>query len=872
MIRTNFYNTRTLIKRSKLYYVIYKRHKQRRLFMKFFHNLNLLLVTFTIIFSILFAKSDLAKFESYSLKENGCILESTTGQRIFLRPYTNHMIRLQFVRPGHKFFSDDHYEMIVDHNMGGSIIVDEKFRKLIIETESPDGIRIEVDKNPLHFSFYDKNTDKLLLEERDGLQWEGSIIKQDFKPTKSEHFLGLGQKPLGYQEHVDLQGVSTSRNYGEFSIPGRGAQGNLLVPFFMSSKGYGLYMNSTFPNDFSFNHNGEYYISFDTQGAEGQMDFVFIKGPKLPDILDRYTQLTGRPRMIPKSMFGLHLSDNDPRIDGKPIDHKWWKQMINEHRKAGFPLDHAVFDNDWRPGLTPDRDGQWSGSKFEFNYERFPDPQAFGNFLDELGITLTLDLNLNNCNDSWGWRPEYNISVVENCPDDNSDSYPDYTDPEVRNWVWQLFWNKALNPELDYPCDGLWIDEVDGVWNQCVPDSTILSNGRTWGEMKNYYYFLVAKAIAQEGWINENESGGHSIGESKRPYIWLRGGTAGGQRYGTHWTGDIHFTQDALQGQIISMQASGLSGYPFFNHDAGGFVEDEPGPSDSLYIQWAMAFGSFTPIWRPHGYGRPRWPLNRSKACQQAAMKYGKLRYKLMPYIYTMAHIANQTGIPMARSMSLVYPDSKEAWEHELQYLWGSEMLIAPGLNLAGKDSVQNIWLPKENDWYYCWDDEKIDGGQIIKHKAIYGELPIFIKTGAIIPKRKYAKSTFWLSDRFLILDVYSGSDGEFILQEDDGVSERYMTKDEIRKTKITYEDSAQKLVIHPAYGTYKGAAKNRKYKVRIHGLKNPKKVTLNGQEIDLTKSGEDTKNPEYAEWEKGTLSIKSRSYPVKDKLTITVE
>jgi len=241
-----------------------------------------------------------------------------------------------------------------------------------------------------------------------------------------------------------------------------------------------------------------------------------------------------------------------------------------------------------------------------------------------------------------------------------------------------------------------------------------------------------------------------------------------------------------------------------------------------------------------------------------------------MPYIYTTAHVANQTGMPMARSMSMIYPDKKEAWQHELQYLWGDFMLVAPGLNLMGQDSLQNVWLPEGNDWYFFWNDRKIAGGQIIQHNAVYGELPVFVKSGAIIPCREFAQSTFWLSDKHLILDVYAGNDGEFILQEDDGVTERYLTRHEIRRTRIHFTDSADgsRLVIEPATGSYQNASLQRDYLIRFHGLKKPDLVALNGKSMKINPN----LNPKSGiTWDKELLLIQTEVLSVEERIDVQI-
>jgi len=247
--------------------------------------------------------------------------------------------------------------------------------------------------------------------------------------------------------------------------------------------------------------------------------------------------------------------------------------------------------------------------------------------------------------------------------------YADLTNTEFRKWFWQTFYQQSLDPKLQFPGDALWIDEFDEMG--AAPNNMQLANGRHWAEMRNYWFFLIAKALVQEGWDQppENKSALHN----KRPYVWVRGMTAGAQRYASLWTGDIYPTHDDMQTQIRAMQLAGVSGFPFWGHDAGGFYDwkNNRGPDEKLYAQWAMAFGSFAPIWKPHGMGQSRWPLDRSPENQKIAQQYAQWRYELMPYIYTAAHMAAATGVPMARPLLLDYPNNKNAWKYDLQYLCG---------------------------------------------------------------------------------------------------------------------------------------------------------------------------------------------------------
>lgn len=321
------------------------------------------------------------------------------------------------------------------------------------------------------------------------------------------------------------------------------------------------------------------------------------------------------------------------------------------------------------------------------------------------------------------------------------------------------------------------------------------------------------------------------------------------QRYASHWTGDIDFTNAFYRGHIIGLQASGLAAFPFFNHDAGGFGANaaDPtsegnlnGPDDNFYIQWGMALGSFTPLWRPHGYGFPRWPLNRSLASQDAFRRYGTLRYELMPYIYGLAHQAHASGLPMARAMALAHPDNPEAWlpGQQLQYMWGDAFLVAPPLSITAADQPRTAWFPPAAEWYDFWTDIPLtlgrDGG-FHTFTARFGYLPVFVRAGSIVPRREFALSTSALSDRHLILDVYTGADGATVVHEDDGVTERFRTRGELRRTPIAYSDASTTLAISPAGGTYSGASADRSYLARFRGLTSkPSALQVDGAPVTI--------------------------------------
>jgi alpha-D-xyloside xylohydrolase len=538
------------------------------------------------------------------------------------------------------------------------------------------------------------------------------------------------------------------------------------------------------------------------------MDYFFISGPHLTQVIDRYTQLTGRPRLPQKSIFGLHLSDkSDPQNDGE----SWWKSMINNHRNAGYAFDHQVNDNAWRASNE-----QYSGQKnswFAWRTDQFPKPAEYKRWCDQNGVTVTLDLNRPGIQLNPSWRDEYDIH--------GNTSYgacPDFTNPAARRWIWDLFWDNAFNPAIGYPGDAIWLDEFD------YPDhshSTTLSSGKKWAEESINYHLNLQKACVYEGWDQ-------AIGEAKRPYFWSRGATGGAQRWSTYWTGDLDGTWSDMTYQVRAMQSAGISGFPYFNHDAGSHFNLAVN-EDNIYRQWDMAFGSFTPIWKPHGPSHKRWPLQRNSTCQNTARIYITTRYEMIPYIYSYARIAQATGIPMVRSMFLEDQNNSTAWGKDLQYMWGKEMLVAP--NCSDGNNNVSVWLPQGN-WYDFWDDTKHTGNSTMNVYAATGDIPVFVKEGAIIPMAPYELSTFFIPKDELRIHVYTGTDGSFQLYEDDDVTEKFRTRNESRLTEIHFTQQNLGIEIGASQGTYSGAPSNRSYQIIYHGLSSSTQLNLNGTPI----------------------------------------
>ncbi|WP_190276663.1 TIM-barrel domain-containing protein [Catenulispora acidiphila] len=782
----------------------------------------------------------LTDYASHTTDSRSITVTSTTGQQLRITAYGDQIVRVHAVRSGESFFSDTRYEMVVPANhtsMGGSLTVTVTTDTIEMHTAAADGLRIVLHRKPLRLEFYNRATGALLAKEdaTRGITWSGTnstVVAEAFVPSSSgERFLKAGHGILGRVPSLDRTGTTVSENYADANAAAHNPQEQApgIVPFYLSNLGYGVFFNTTFDTTFTFNSSNGYGFSATGYGVSGirpQVDYFLINGPQFTQLFDRYTQLTGRPRLPQRSIFGLHMTDHSfPDTS----DENWWRQKITQHRAAGFPFDHQVNDNRWRAGS-----GAWSGSYFEFSSVRWPDPAGYAKWAATNGVTVTLDYNRNNSDLMENWKagppPGYSFASADISSVPQNNAVPDWSYPATRAWVWKVFWDKALNPSLKYPCDGLWIDETDEMGG--IPYPAKMADGHTWAEGRNAYLLNLHKGIGEEGW---DPAGSGHIGSAKRPWTWSRGATAGQQRYGHYWTGDIPSTYDEMRSQIRGMLTAGLGGFPFANIDGGGYGNGSV-ISDAFYRNWPVAWSSLAPIWRPHtsatvpskGTLASRWPLDQGTQAQADFARYGRLRYTLMPYIYSLAHQSAATGMPMARAMVIDYQSRSQAYTHDLQYMWGPSLLVAPCTNDGG--AVQQIWLPAGSTWYNFWADIKHTGSDSgdFAYTTRTGETPLFVKAGAILPKYPYAQSAAYFTKQQLEMDVYAGADGTFSVIEDDGVTESYRSGAQ-STTQLTYTDAATRVAVAHPQGTYAGAPTSRRYIVRFHGLANPVGMRVNG-------------------------------------------
>lgn len=469
------------------------------------------------------------------------------------------------------------------------------------------------------------------------------------------------------------------------------------VPFYISDRGYGVFMHTSAPVTCDF---GATYVGATKlfMGDEALDMFLFIGEPK--DILDEYTDLVGKPELPPLWSFGTWMS----RITYFSQEDGY--EVASKLRENRIPSDVIHFDTGWF-GVD------WQ-CDYEFAKDRFEDPQKMINDLLDDGFHISL------------WQLPYftpknrfynylveNDLVVRNA--DGSlpyeDAVLDFSNPEAVAW-----YQERLAGLLKMGVGAIKVDFGEG-----APYNGFYASGKGGLYEHNLYPLRYNKAVADI----TKEIKGESI-------IWARSAWAGSQRYPLHWGGDAANTNEAMLSTLRAGLSFGLSGFSFWSHDIGGFVQSTP---EELYRRW-LPFGFLTSHTRSHG-APPTEPWLYNESFMDAYRLSAEMKYKLMPYVYAQAKDCAERGLPMLRAMFIEYPDDPSAWMVEDQYLFGSDILVAP---LFESVTERNVYLPG-GKWIDYQTGEVYESGW---NRIKAGEIPavILVRDGAVIPHIKLAQST----------------------------------------------------------------------------------------------------------------------------------
>ena len=602
----------------------------------------------------------------------------------------------------------------------------------------------QISKADLKITLLDAKDNSVLCEDELGFHWEesyqygGNIVKMSKNSHDGESYYGLGDKPV----HINLKGkrfenwVTDSYAYGKDTDPIYKA-----IPFYIglnNKKAYGIFFDNSFRTFFDFCHERRNITSFWAQG--GEMNYYFIYGPEITDVVASYTDLTGKPHQLPPLWsLGYH------QCKWSYYPESQVKEVTSTFRELQIPCDAIYLDIDYMDGFRC----------FTWNKEYFPNPKKMVQELLEDGFKTVaiIDPGIKIDND-------YSIfkEALENdyfCKRADGPYmkgkvwpgecyFPDFTNPEVREWWSGLF--KELIEDIG----------IKGVWNDMNEPAVMDVPGKTFPDdvrhdyegnpcshrkAHNIYGMQMARATYQ---------GLKKFSYPKRPFVITRAAYSGTQRYTSTWTGDNVATWEHLTIANIQAQRLSMSGYSFVGSDIGGFAEQ---PNGELYARW-IQLGAFHPFFRTHSSGDhgDQEPWSFGKNITDIVRKFIELRYQLLPYIYTAFWRYANEGIPMIKSLVLFDQSDVHTHYRNDEFVLGEKILACPITepNARGR----RMYFPY-GDWYNYWTNEVVEGGQELWVDSDLESMPIFIKAGAIIPKYPVQQFVGEKKIEQLKLDVY---------------------------------------------------------------------------------------------------------------------
>ena len=595
--------------------------------------------------------------------------------------------------------------------------------------------------------------------------------------------LAPGEAVFGFGEHYGTvnkrgQTVSLWTEEGMGHCTGRNYKN---VPFFMSTAGYGVFVNASLPMTFFV--GSRFYPRHEVAVEGDGLDMFFFFGPSLKRIQGAYTELTGRAPMVPEWTFGLWVSRISYMSQEEVLE------TARRIRRGRWPADVIHLDTGW---FAKDWQCDW-----RFDGRRFPDPEAMIRELHEANLRICL----------WQWP--YLVTTLPLLEEAEARGalaagevpalgslrirHIDFTKPEGVTWYQE---------QLDR-LFAMGADAIKADFGEYVEDHLRFQAGGG-RAIKNLYPLLYQRAAFEAA---ERRRPGEAV-------LWARSGYAGSQRYPVHWSGDSASTFEDMLCALRGGLCLGLSGFTFWSNDVGGFTGT---PSDALYARWT-AWSIFNSHMRLHG-GPPRFrePWNYAPETQQIFRDLVGLRYRLMPYLLSEARRSARQGLPVLRHLAFEFQEDPTSWNVEDQFMFGEAILVAPILTEHG---TRNVWIPP-GTWYEAWTGEELRGPVWIRVTTPPDRVPLYFRGGRVVvtgPERQYVGEPV---SEAVTLKVFPDERGRARMDVEGA--------DATSRIEAGLADRTARLTVtNPA----------RDYRVEIHGSRPVDRVELNGRSVENCGAG----------------------------------
>jgi len=609
------------------------------------------------------------------------------------------------------------------------------------------------------------------------------------------------------------------------------------IPVLLSDKGYGILWDNYSPSYFYGAEAGNTKFKYSSESGN-QVDYYFIYGPGFDRIISSYRFTTGAAPMYPKWAFGLFQSQDRYKSQTEVLSVK------DNYRKNSIPVDCIVQDwFYWEPDVI---------GSHRFWPERYPDPKFMVSELHKANIHAMISIwpvmakGTANYN---AMEKAGNLTTVlwDNVMTHTFDNYYDAHSEKARKMYWEQARDSLIAPQ---GWDAWWVD-------QCEPDNGALLDERrkamfASGRGIDYFntYSLMHSTGLYENWRKDIPG--------KRAFFLIRQAFAGSQRNAaTLWSSDITCTWRAFKSQVPQGINACASGIPFWTSDIGGYHFHWAPPDWStadnreLFTRW-FQFGTFSPIFRIHGKGeRALFSDNWDPKTKSILLNYDNLRYRLLPYIYSLSWKVTSEGYTIMRSLAFDFRNDNGVKSIPDQYMFGPAFLVNPVTermySLPGNTDfkkTRKVYLPKQTDWYDFWTGNVLKGGQTIEAVTPIETLPLYVKAGSIVPMGPYLQyATEKIADP-LEIRIYSGVDAEFDLYEDENDNYNYESG-KYSTIQMKWDEKAKIFTIMERKGSFPGMPERRTFNVvwvntqngtGVEPAKQGKIITYSGETINIKK------------------------------------
>ncbi|MEO8394277.1 MAG: TIM-barrel domain-containing protein, partial [Chloroflexota bacterium] len=619
-----------------------------------------------------------------------------------------------------------------------------------------------------------------------------------------------------------------------------------VVPVLLSTRGYGILVDSYSLMTFHDDAFGSYLWT----DVDDELDYYFIYGPEFDQIVQGIRQLTGQAPMLPRWAFGYIQSKERYVSQAELID------VVQEYRKRGLPLDCIV--QDWK-SWPRDLWGQKT-----LDSERFPDPDSLTSEIHRLNAHLMISIwpNMNPGGDNWCEMRDQGFLLG------NQGTY-DVFQEKAR----ALYWKQANEGLFAHGIDAWWCDCTEPFQADWIgtfkpePEERLRINTE---EAKRYLdpENINAYSLLHSQGIYEGQ---RKITTDKRVVNLTRSAYAGQQRYATiTWSGDVSATWDTLRKQIADGLNFCATGMPYWTVDIGAFfVKNDPnlwfwngdydlGVEDmgyrELYVRW-FQYAAFLPMFRAHGTDTPReiWRFgNSGDPMYEALVKFLRLRYRLMPYLYSVAGMVTHEDYTMIRALPFDFRTDSATFNIADQFMFGSAFLVNPVIQpmyfsagshpINGASKTRSVYLPAGSDWYDFWTGQCYAGGQTLNAEAVLDTMPLYVRSGSIVPIGPNIQYADEQPDAPLELHIFRGQNGSFTLYDDEGDNYNYEGGN-FSVIRLTWDDAARRFTLHDRRGSYPGMPGSREFRIVIEDGTNKspssdqlptRVVQYEGQEISI--------------------------------------